>query len=351
MKKSIINKLIVISAAAMLLFSAAKVDAYADTVSGNDAGKEFEDASGDYEKIQMIPGEQRILAPTSSPGSIYETADPDIVMINGYGQMTAKKPGTVKVAKTENGMRTIYQVVVRESVDLIIFAGQSNMAGAGGDYQLAPRPEAGTAYEYNFNEEEEKKLLTIREPFGNGTNRAYILNGRYVSGNGTLTSAFCIAYYNKAKTPIVAVPAAWGGTSTNSWLKNNMLSSTISRMKKAKRFLKKNKVKIRHIYIVWYQGESDGQCGYSGDTYIKNMKKIWKQFKRQGAEKIFMIKIAQQINKPGIMNEIQSAQVKLCKKEKDFLMASTVASTMHENVGKWYFDVIHINQGGLNVIG
>ena len=296
MKKSIIKTVknfIVLSAAIMLLVSIAKVDVSADTVSENSAQKEFQDVSGDYEKILMIPGEKRLLSPTSSPGSLYETADSSIVEMIGYGEMTAKKPGTVKVAKTENGMRTIYQVVVRESVDLIIFAGQSNMAGAGGDYQQAPKPEAGTAYEYNFTTEEEKGLLTVREPFGNGTNRAYILNGRYVSGNGTLTSAFCIAYYNKAKTPIVAVPAAWGGTSTNSWLKNNMLSSTLSRMKKAKRFLKKNKVKIRHIYVVWYQGESDGQCGYSGDTYIRNMKKIWKQFKKQGAEKIFMIKIFQ----------------------------------------------------------
>ncbi len=339
------------AAAATVFLSGSMTLKAENTGSGSVSSNTVQTPSNVDEVLHMLPGEERLLSISSEYGTVYSSTDPDMVFINGYGQMTAKKPGTCYVSKKEFSRTTVSKVVVGDTVDLVVFAGQSNMAGAGGNYQQAPLPETGTAYEFNCADSDKKKLIAMREPFGNGTNRAYILNGRYVSGNGTLTSAFAIQYYKKAKVPIVGVPAAWGGTSTNSWLKNTMLKTTISRLKKAKKYLKKNKIKIRHIYVVWYQGESDGQAGYSGETFTKNMKKIWKQFKSAGAEKLFMIKIAQQVNKMGIMNPIQEAQTKLCKKEKDFLMATTVASSMHQDVGKWYFDVIHINQKGLNVIG
>ncbi|MBR6316639.1 MAG: hypothetical protein IKR58_06520 [Lachnospiraceae bacterium] len=303
------------------------------------------------EKIYLIPGEIRLLSVTASYGAVYESSDPNIVTINGMGQMTGIKEGKTTVSKIEGGVKLIYTVQVRGTVDLIVFAGQSNMAGAGGNYSQAPTPASGTAYEYSCIAGDQRKILPVREPFGNGTNKAYLLNGHYVSGNGTLTSAFCIEYYKKTKVPIVAVAASWGGTSTQSWLKNGMLKQTNERLKKAKKFLKKNGIKIRHIYVIWYQGESDGQNHYSGATFISNMKKIQKSFKKNGVEKVFMIKIAQQVNKLGLMNEIQDAQEKLCKTDKNFIMATRLPATMDQNVDTWYYDVIHINQMGLNKIG
>ncbi len=347
------NKILIVVFTVCLLLSGSFMyqNAKADTTNANNNEPLVLSTEKVKEKILMIPGEIRQLSVTASYGAYYESSDPNIVAINGMGQMTGIKEGKTTVCKIEGGVKLIYTVQVRGTVDLIVFAGQSNMAGAGGDYSQAPIPKIGTAYEYSCIKGDPRKILAVREPFGNGTNKAYLLNGHYVSGNGTLTSAFCIEYYKKTKVPVVAVAASWGGTSTQSWLKNGMLKETNQRLKNAKKFLKQNHVKIRHIYVIWYQGESDGQNHYSGATFISNMKKIHKSLKKNGVEKIFMIKIAQQVNKLGLMNEIQEAQEKLCKTDKNFIMATRLPATMDQNVGAWYYDVIHINQAGLNKIG
>ena len=301
--------------------------------------------------LYMLPTEVRMLSLQSGNSIRYESEDPSVVAINGYGQMHAVAPGKARVIMYEGNLKKIYTVVVRDTVDIIVFAGQSNMAGAGGWSSGAPVPTKGTAYEFNLVSEDNRKLVPLQEPFGNGTNKSHIVNGKFVSGNGTLSSAFAIAYYKQTKVPIVGIPAAWGGTSSRQWLKDGLLSATLKRMKKAKKYLKQNKIKIRHIYVVWYQGESDGQYAVTAESYIKNMKKIWKKFKKSGAEKIFMIKIAQQVDMLGQNDTIQGAQEKLCKTNKNFIMATKAPASMHENFFKWYSDVVHINQKGLNRIG
>ncbi|MCR5281822.1 MAG: sialate O-acetylesterase [Lachnospiraceae bacterium] len=302
-------------------------------------------------KIYLICGEKRTMNIGGMGPVLFSSSDPKIVGVNGLGQMIGMKAGKAVVSIQTQSVRQEYTVVVRDTVDLVIFAGQSNMAGAGGNYTMAPTPDAGTAYEFNIATSDEQKIIMMKEPFGNGTNRAYMLNGRYMSGNGTLCSAFSVAYYKKTKVPVVGVPCAWGGTTSSTWLTSGILEASISRMKQAKSYLRKHKCKVRHIYVVWYQGESDGQKGYSPDTYVANTKKIWSKFKKAGCEKMFMIRIAQMIGCPGMMDPIANAQSKLCKENKAFIMASTEGYNMHEDPGKWYSDIIHINQSGLNKIG
>ncbi|MCR5417724.1 MAG: Ig-like domain-containing protein [Lachnospiraceae bacterium] len=301
-------------------------------------------------KIHMLPTEQRMLTLQNTNYVEFVSEDPSIVTINGYGQMKGIKAGETKVSMTVNGVKTVYDVVIGDSVDIIVFAGQSNMAGAGGDYIAAPIPTKGTAYEYNLAQGDDRKLLPMQEPFGNGVNRARMVNGKYMSGNGTLCSSFAKAYYKYTKVPIVGIPAAWGGTTTKHWLKEGMLTQTCKRLKNAKKYLKKNGIKVRHIYVLWYQGESDAMYKVSGDTYIKNMKKIWKKLKKQGAEKMFVIKIADQLGVPGESNTIKSAQKKLCKKNKDFILATNAASNMSNKLN-YYADVVHLNQKALNKVG
>ena len=303
------------------------------------------------EKIYLISGEVRMLSINTSQVISISSQDPKVCAVNGYGQMFGKKAGTTTVTIQSEYVKQIYTVIVRDTVDLIVFAGQSNMCGAGGDYTQAPLPKAGTAYEFNIATSDDQKIVTMREPFGNGTNRAFMVNGKYMVGNGTLCSCFAIAYYKKTGVPVVGVPAGWGGTTSNTWLSSGILEETLTRLTKAKKYLIKNKCKVRHIYVVWYQGESDGQKGYSGDQFTANMKKIWKKFKKKGCEKMFMIRIAQDLNAIGKWNEIAAAQTSLCKKNKDFILASTVADNMHQSPGQWYADSVHLNQKGLNKVG
>ncbi len=303
------------------------------------------------EKIYMIPSEVRLLTLRNGNMIQFDTEDPSIVGINGYGQMRAVKAGTTRVSMIEGNVRSVYTVVVRDTVDIIVFAGQSNMAGAGGDSKVAPVPKKGIAYEYNLVNEDDRKLLPLQEPFGDGTNKANIVNGKFTSGNGTLCASFANAYYKQTGIPLVGVPAAWGGTTTRHWLKDGMLTTTNKRLTSCKKFLKKKKIKVRHIYVLWYQGESDAQYQISAETNIKNMKKIFKKFKKNGVEKMFIIKIAQQVNVMGQNDYIQGAQEKLCKNDKNFIMATRVPASLHKDIGTWYSDVVHINQKGLNKIG
>lgn len=303
------------------------------------------------EKILMIPGESRMVSTVIPGDSTFTSSNPKVVVVSNSGQLIAKKAGTAKVTHITGTLKTIYTVKVNEQVDLILFAGQSNMCGSGGNASQAPTPKFGTAYEFDITTDSNRTIL-MKEPFGEGTNRANGLNstGRY-STNGTLVSAFCINYYKQTKVPVVGVSCAWGGSSTNTWLNRGLVTQTQKNLKLAKKQLKKNKVKIRHIYMVWYQGESDAAQGVSADTYISRMKKIYKRMKKIGVEKIFMIRIGHDLGAPDMNYTIMGAQSKLCKTNKNFVLVSKKAANYINSYHSYYSDSIHLNQKALNAVG
>lgn len=303
------------------------------------------------EKIKMLPGEYRYISTSIAYDAQVESSNTNILQAANSGMLYARKPGTVKVTMTEGTTKRIYTVQIAGEVDLIIFAGQSNMCGSGGNRSQAPEPDRGTAYEFDVATGS-KSCITMKEPFGQGTNRKTGLDdNKTYSVSGTLVSAFSISYYKQTKTTVVGVPAAWGGSSTNSWLKRGLVKETQQRVKLAKKYLKKNKIKIRHIYMVWYQGETDAWQGRSEQQYISNMKKIYKKMKAVGVEQIMVIQIGRDRNAPEVGYTIMGAQTKLCKTDKHFTMVSTKPKMLYDVYGSYYFDSIHINQNGLNKIG
>lgn len=303
------------------------------------------------EKIRMLPGEYRYVKNAIAYDAVLESSDTKILQVANSGLMYAIKPGTVKVTVTEGTVRTIFTVQVTEEVDLIIFAGQSNMCGSGGNKGLAPQPAMGTAYEFDVATGS-KKCIIMKEPFGQGTNRKQGLDDNKVySVSGTLVSSFCMSYYQQTKTPVVGVPAAWGGSSTNTWLNRGLVKETQRRVKLAKNYLKKKRIKIRHIYMVWYQGESDAAQGCSEEKYISNMKKIYQKMQKVGVEQMMVIQIGRDRSAPDIGYTIMAAQSKLCKENKHFTMVSTMPKSLYDGNGTYYYDSIHINQYGLNKIG
>lgn len=302
-------------------------------------------------KINMLAGETRYVSTSIPYTATFESSDPKIAAVANSGLVEARKKGTVKITQTDGTTKKVYTVKVNDTVDLIIFAGQSNMCGSGGNSGAAPKPDTGTAYEFDISTNT-KKCITMKEPFGEGTSR---INGLEDSGTystkGSLVSAFCINYYKQTKIPVVGVSASWGGTSTNTWLNRGLVKETQRRVRLAKKYMKKKGIKIRHTYMVWYQGESDAAQGLEGWQYNNRMKKIYTKMKKVGVKKVFMIRIGQNQAAIGQTDEIVKAQKKLCDTNKNFIMVSKSAYQFGLNPGAYHYDAIHINQTGLNKIG
>ena len=76
---------------------------------------------------------------------------------------------------------------------------------------------------------------------------------------GSLVTAFVNACYQKTGVPIVGVSASKGGSSILQWQPGTpYLSDTLRRLAKARRFLEKEGIFIRHTFMLWCQGETDG---------------------------------------------------------------------------------------------
>lgn len=303
--------------------------------------------------IYMLYHEKRVIIPNVYYDTVIESDNTRVLQVANNGLAYGRKAGKANVTVTDGDTKTIYKVEVRDTVDLILFAGQSNMYGTGGSYGLAPSVPEGQAYEYDI-QTKSKTLLMMREPFGRGKMKgSWYSSGEGYSNQGTIASAFSTNYFKQTKTPIVGVFAAWGGISTQRWLSEKYMKESVNRLKDAKKFLKKKKIKIGHIYVVWYQGESDAMFLVDQDTYIKNMKAIQKKYKAAGAEQMMVIRIGNHRYDGNMMKNIAAAQVKLCQKDKNFTLVSKVAASLSNGTGTkdFHADALHINQYGLNKIG
>lgn len=143
-----------------------------------------------------------------------------------------------------------------KTVDLVLFSGQSNMAGRG-DYDEATVVPAGQGYEYH-SVTEPKVLSSMQEPFGKYENNDKI-NDNSSKGedrrNGDMVSSLMKAYYDKTGVPIVGVQASKGGQPVTFFL--NTSDEIIKRYNDAEQYLTDSGYTVRNKYLVWCQGESD----------------------------------------------------------------------------------------------
>lgn len=176
-------------------------------------------------------------------------------------------------------------------VDLVLFIGQSNMAGRGTTNQ-ATVVEEGHAYEFRAISDP-TKLYPLTEPFGANENNAES-GVSETKKTGSLVSAFCESYYQTTFTPIVAVSCAQGGTGINFWDTNRpAYADACARMLSAKQFISNSdKFTLRNTFIVWLQGETDGDNGVVPERYNKTLAKIFDGFKADiGVNHCFVIPI------------------------------------------------------------
>lgn len=248
-------------------------------------------------------------------------------------------------------------------VDLVMFMGQSNMAGRGkvtvAHPETAPVVYGDIAYEFRAITDP-TKLYPVVEPFGVNENNPDGIN----DGNkktGSMVSAFCLAYYATCKATIVGVSASVGGTWSGKWLPDapeGLLPDAIERFQAAVTFLTNNGYIIDHKYMAWCQGETDGDgsttpeaAAQAAATYKTNFNTIFSAMKNVGIEKCFIVRTGH-YNNPGSAvdySSIINAQSDICRDNEDVIMASTaLASFRDKGLMK---DEYHYYQDAYNIVG
>lgn len=239
------------------------------------------------------------------------------------------------------------------SVDLFLFMGQSNMAGRGivttEHGQGAPALISGAGYEYRAVSSPDR-LHPISEPFGRFENR----KGGIDDGDmktGSMATAFANAYYEKTGIPIVGVSASKGGSRIDSWQPGgDFLNDTIARLNSARNFLTANHYFIRHQFMLWCQGESDGDISKSGEQYRREFECMLNAMLKAGIEKCFLIRIGH-YNGSGTQDysEIMAVQDTIAQTNKNVVMVSRLFAKMQER--GLMKDDFHYFQEAYNIVG
>ena len=175
----------------------------------------------------------------------------------------------------------IYQQKTWRGMDVILFMGQSNVSGAGGDASQAPELTEGAGYEYRAVTDPDN-LHVLTEPFGQNENRGALDDTDILERNGSMVTAFVNAYYEKTGVPVVAISASRGSSSLNGWLNSGRKEEAADRLNAAKECLKKEKIRARHIYMVWFQGEADANLETPGDEYQTMLRQLVDDMEEQG---------------------------------------------------------------------
>lgn len=243
------------------------------------------------------------------------------------------------------------------AVNLVMFMGQSNIAGRGTAAQ-APVCPTGQGFEFRAITDP-TKLYDIIEPFGVNENLATGIDDEYngvPAKTGDLVSSFIMQYYKLTKTRIVGVSASEGGTRIGYWLPtpipsytNNRYNDAVNRFNLAKNYLENNGYTIKHKYIVWCQGESDGDDGLSKADYKTRFMTMANAWFNLGIEKIFIIRIGNNRDYPNKYDEIIAAQTELCQEENNIIMISTKFVQM--SLEGLMNDQFHFTQQAYNLVG
>ncbi len=235
----------------------------------------------------------------------------------------------------------------KKVIDLIIFMGQSNMSGVGGNPELAPVVDEGKGYEFRAISDP-TRLYNIEEPFGKNESFIGGICDFPGSKRGSLVSAFVNEYYEQTNVPVVCVSASEGATTTEKWLSAGYQSDLAERFKRAVVWLESNDYLIRNRYAIWLQGESDAANHVEGAKYIENMDNIIRSLFINGLNKVFIITPGRTITIKNYFDTIVKSQIDMCKKSGYYALATTALCAVST---EFMVDEWHYNQKVLNYIG
>lgn len=243
--------------------------------------------------------------------------------------------------------------------DLFLFAGQSNMAGRG---ITCPRfPETAPAVSSEAGAEfraisDPDRLYPVAEPFGVLENNP---QGIYEPGRktGSMVSSFINTYYSKTGIPVLGISASKGGSSILEWLPGTpYFQDLCERYQKCLAYTDSHGIAVRSRYLLWCQGETDGDHGMSGEEYIRHFSEFWTALKMFGMEHCYLIRI-------GHFNpyrtgpeaefhdytEIMAAQLSIAQNLPDVTLVSKKFETMlRRGLMK---DAFHYYQAAYNEVG
>lgn len=240
-----------------------------------------------------------------------------------------------------------------QAVDLFLFAGQSNMAGRGIPCrrypETAPAVLPGVGWEYR-SVSAPGQLFPITEPFGINENSADGISENLKTGS--MVSAFVNAYYAETHVPVVGVSASKGGSVIAEWQPGTpYLTDALNRLAAAENWLNHNGYRIRHIFALWCQGESDGDAGTKKEDYLQGFDRMLGAMVCAGVEQLFLVRIGH-CNVEGSFFRyvpMMEWQVEIARTNSRVTLVSKAFSTMRER--GLMKDAFHYYQAAYNEVG
>ncbi|NLG05305.1 MAG: sialate O-acetylesterase [Clostridia bacterium] len=282
-------------------------------------------------------------APTSNI-TVIEATDKETTVSAGEITLSANETPTEDTQPAKKQLKTADGKLI---VDLVMFMGQSNMSGCGGNAAQAPSVQPEHGFEFRAISDP-TRLYPIQEPFGVNENQVGGIIEYPGGKKGSLVSAFANAYYEETGVPIVAVSASAGATASEYWTRDAIVNDFVERHARAVVWLENDMYSIRHQYVVWLQGESDADKGVTPEQYVENMDNIIRPLFIKGVQKVFIIRPGRTLENLHYFDDIIAAQTQMCKQSTYYALGSTLLSGFD---GSYMVDTWHYNQTALNYLG
>lgn len=133
---------------------------------------------------------------------------------------------------------------------------------------------------------------------------------------------------------------------------NDFLSDAIARYRKAIEYAQKNHIEIRHKYVLWCQGETDGDRATDIEAYGKLFINMFSKLQGAGIETCFMITIGKYNGELGYENNyvnIRNKQLDIAKSMKNIVL---VCDEFHKMKARGLMkDDFHYYQEAYNEVG